>query len=56
MNKMFELGFIVMNFQNIMQQAQKMQKEMTKKLQEFEAKEFEYDYKNSSVIVKITGK
>lgn len=45
-----------MNFQSIMQQAQKMQREMAKKLEEFEAKEFEYDYKNSSVIVKITGK
>ena len=45
-----------MNFQNLMQQAQKMQREMNKKIADFEAKEFEYNYQNSSVIVKLTGK
>lgn len=33
-----------------------MQKELQKKLDEFEKKEFEYDYKNGSVIVNISGK
>ncbi len=45
-----------MNFNSIMQQAQKMQRDLAKKLEEFEAKEFEYDYQNGSVIVKISGK
>ncbi len=40
-----------MNFNNLMQQAKIMQK----KLEEFNKKEFEYDYSNGSVIVKITG-
>ncbi|MDE7433946.1 MAG: YbaB/EbfC family nucleoid-associated protein [Mycoplasmoidaceae bacterium] len=45
-----------MNFNSIMQQAQKMQRELAKKLDEFEQKEFEYDYQNSSVVVKLNGK
>ena len=40
-----------MNFNNLMQQAKMMQK----KLDEFNKKEFEYDYSNGSVIVKLTG-
>lgn len=44
-----------MNLNNLMQQAQKMQKEYSKKLAEFENKEFEYDYSNGSVIVKMSG-
>ncbi|MBQ6280342.1 MAG: YbaB/EbfC family nucleoid-associated protein [Mycoplasma sp.] len=40
-----------MNFNNLMQQAKMMQK----KLDEFSKKEFEYDYSNGSVIVKLTG-
>lgn len=39
-----------------MQQAQKAQREIAKKTEEFEAKEFEYNYQNSSIIVKISGK
>ncbi len=44
-----------MNLNNLMQQAQKAKKEYDKKLAEFETKEFEYDYQNGSVIVKIGG-
>ncbi|AIV03521.1 hypothetical protein MGM1_1340 [Candidatus Malacoplasma girerdii] len=44
-----------MNINNLMQQAQRMQKEYQKKLNEFEQKEFEYDYSNGTVIVKISG-
>ena len=40
-----------MNFNNLMQQAKNMQK----KLDEFNKREFEYDYSNGSVIVKLTG-
>ena len=40
-----------MNFNNLMQQAKIMQK----KLDEFNKREFEYDYSNGSVIVKLTG-
>jgi DNA-binding YbaB/EbfC family protein len=39
----------------MMAQAQKLQKELTKKLAEFDEKVFEYDYKNGSVVVQITG-
>lgn len=39
----------------MMQQAQKMQKEVQKKIDEFEKKHFEYDYKNGSVVVTISG-
>ncbi|QZX49030.1 YbaB/EbfC family nucleoid-associated protein [Mycoplasma sp. E35C] len=34
-----------MNFQNLANQMKKMQREMEKKLAEFEEKEFNYDYK-----------
>lgn len=44
-----------MNINNLMAQAQKMQKEYSKKLEEFNAKEFEYDYQNGAVIVKMSG-
>ena len=44
-----------MNMQHIMAQAQKMQKELDKKMKEFELKEFEYNYQNGAVIVRITG-
>lgn len=40
-----------MNFNNLMQQAKNMQK----KLDEFNKREFEYNYSNGSVIVKLTG-
>lgn len=44
-----------MNINNLMQQAQKMQKEYQKKLAEFEKKVFEYDYQNGAVVIKIGG-
>lgn len=44
-----------MNFNSILQQAQKMQKELTKKISDFETKEFSYSYKNDSVVVNIRG-
>ena len=34
---------------------QKMQKDLMKKIEEFGDKEFDYDYMNGSVVVKITG-
>ena len=34
---------------------QRMQKELMKKMEEFGDKEFDYDYMNGSVVVKITG-
>ena len=34
---------------------QKMQKDLMKKIEEFGEKEFDYDYMNGSVVVKITG-
>ncbi|MCQ3908310.1 MAG: YbaB/EbfC family nucleoid-associated protein [Mycoplasmoidaceae bacterium] len=40
----------------IMAQAQKMQREMQKKLEELYKQEFTYDYQNGSVMVTITGK
>ena len=33
---------------------QKMQKDLMKKMEEFGEKEFDYDYMNGSVVVKIT--
>jgi DNA-binding YbaB/EbfC family protein len=44
-----------MNINNLMAQAQKMQKDLSKKIGEFEKKEFSYDYKNGSVVVNIKG-
>jgi DNA-binding YbaB/EbfC family protein len=44
-----------MNINQLMQQAQKMQRDVQKKLDEFDQKEFEIDYKNGSVIIQITG-
>ena len=34
---------------------QRMQKELMKKMEEFGDKEFDYDYMNGSVVVKLTG-
>lgn len=45
-----------MNMNQIMAQAQKMQKELQKKLEELYKQEFTYDYQNGSVMVTITGK
>lgn len=45
-----------MNMNQIMAQAQKMQREMQKKLEELYKQEFTYDYQNGSVMVTITGK
>lgn len=45
-----------MNMNQIMAQAQRMQREMQKKLEELYQKEFTYDYQNGSVMVTITGK
>ncbi|MCQ3915734.1 MAG: YbaB/EbfC family nucleoid-associated protein [Mycoplasmoidaceae bacterium] len=45
-----------MNMNQILAQAQKMQKEMQKKLEELYKQEFTYDYQNGSVMVTITGK
>ncbi|MDR0826004.1 MAG: YbaB/EbfC family nucleoid-associated protein [Mycoplasmataceae bacterium] len=39
----------------MMQELQKAQKEMSKKLEEFDQKEFEYSYKNDSIVVTISG-
>lgn len=39
----------------MMQQAQRAQKDLEKKINEFEQKEFEFNYKNGSVIVRING-
>ncbi|MDR0739729.1 MAG: YbaB/EbfC family nucleoid-associated protein [Mycoplasmataceae bacterium] len=44
-----------MNINQMMQQAQKVQREVEKKIQEFEQKEFEFNYKNGSIIVNMTG-
>ncbi|MDR0674972.1 MAG: YbaB/EbfC family nucleoid-associated protein [Mycoplasmataceae bacterium] len=44
-----------MNINQMMQQAQKMQREIQKKIEEFEQKEFEFNYKNGSVVVNMTG-
>ncbi|GMO14067.1 MAG: YbaB/EbfC family nucleoid-associated protein [Mycoplasmoidaceae bacterium] len=44
-----------MNMQSMMAQAQKMQKELEKKMTEFKAKAFEYSYKNDSIVVTIQG-
>jgi DNA-binding YbaB/EbfC family protein len=44
-----------MNINQMMQQAQKVQNEIQKKIREFEQKEFEFDYKNGSVVVNLTG-
>ena len=39
----------------MMQQAQKAQKDLQKKLEAFEQKEFEFDYKNGSIVIRING-
>lgn len=44
-----------MNMQQMMAQAQKMQRDLDKKIKEFETKEFEYNYQNGAVIVDIAG-
>jgi DNA-binding YbaB/EbfC family protein len=44
-----------MNFNQMMQQAQKAQKDIQRKLEDFEKKEFEFDYKNGSIVIRING-
>ncbi|MDR2829114.1 MAG: YbaB/EbfC family nucleoid-associated protein [Mycoplasmataceae bacterium] len=44
-----------MNMQNMMVQAQKMQKELEKKMNEFKSKAFQYSYKNDSIVIIIKG-
>ncbi len=44
-----------MNMNQIMAQAQKLQKEMQKKLEELYKQDFTYDYQNGSVMVTIYG-
>jgi DNA-binding YbaB/EbfC family protein len=44
-----------MNMQSMMAQAQRMQKELQKKMDEFKSKAFEYSYKNDSIVVTIMG-
>ncbi len=44
-----------MNIAQMMQQAKKMQAEMTKKMNEHNAKEFTFSFKNDLVTVKIMG-
>jgi DNA-binding YbaB/EbfC family protein len=45
-----------MNIQALMQQAKTMQKNLDKKLEEFHKKSFEYNYKNDSIVIIISGK
>lgn len=44
-----------MNIQNLMAHAQKIQKELAKKQEEFYKQEFAFDYGNGAVIVSIYG-
>ncbi|MDR2636539.1 MAG: YbaB/EbfC family nucleoid-associated protein [Mycoplasmataceae bacterium] len=44
-----------MNMQSMMAEAQRMQKELQRKMDEFKAKAFEYSYKNGAVVVIIGG-
>ncbi|MDR3163608.1 MAG: YbaB/EbfC family nucleoid-associated protein [Mycoplasmataceae bacterium] len=44
-----------MNINQLMQQAQKLQQKTQQKLVEFEQKEFEFDYKQGSVVVRMRG-
>ncbi len=44
-----------MNMNQIMAQAQKMQRELQKKMEELAKQEFTYDYQNGSVMVTIYG-
>jgi len=44
-----------MNMNQIMAQAQKMQKQLQKKLDELYAQDFTYDYQNGSVMVTVYG-
>lgn len=41
--------------QAMMAQAQKMQKQLQERLAAFDKKQFEYDYKNGSIVVIIKG-
>jgi DNA-binding YbaB/EbfC family protein len=45
----------MMNFQNMMSQAQKMQKALDQKMAEYEKKKFAYDYKNGAIIITSQG-
>lgn len=44
-----------MNIQNLMAQAQKVQKELQKKQEEFYKKEFAFDYGNGAIVILILG-
>ncbi|WP_033159910.1 YbaB/EbfC family nucleoid-associated protein [Mycoplasmoides alvi] len=44
-----------MNFQKMAEMIKKNQREMEKKLDEFDKTEFDFDYKNGSVKIKIMG-
>ena len=44
-----------MNIQNLMAQAQKVQKELQKKQEEFYKKEFAFDYGNGAIVILISG-
>ena len=44
-----------MNINMLMQQAQKMQKEMTKKQKELESKEFEFTSNGGAIKIKMLG-
>jgi DNA-binding YbaB/EbfC family protein len=41
--------------QSMMAQAQKLQKELEKKMSDFKSKAFQYSYKNDSVVIIIKG-
>lgn len=44
-----------MNMNLMMQQAQKLQKELEQKIKNFEKQTYEYNYKNNSIVLQITG-
>ncbi|MDR2847070.1 MAG: YbaB/EbfC family nucleoid-associated protein [Mycoplasmataceae bacterium] len=44
-----------MDIQKLMGQAQQMQKNLQKRMGEFEKKQFEYNYKNGAIVVIIQG-
>lgn len=45
-----------MNIQQLMKQAQKMQKEITKKQEELDIKEFDFEYQNGLIKITMSGK
>jgi DNA-binding YbaB/EbfC family protein len=44
-----------MDMKQMMAQAQKMQRVLEEKLKEFDQKVFEFDYKNGSIVVQMSG-